>query len=274
DCRQEDPGCSDSALLVLFDLQATRAPLTVYWGDINTNNIYRLKAGSTQPETVVNLGTSPLRLAFTSDGQTLYATDASTVYSVSIETGSSVQISNMFADIYSLVVVEKEGKIYYSDNGSGQVDTTDLDGSNYANVHGPASPLGMDIDEINDFQYIANSGQIVRYNMDGSGPTAVVPSISAGVEDIELDNGGQKLFWLDRVSGELRSIKTDGNNETLLVSSIGSGRGVAFHPSSPYLYYCDAGIQSIVRVSLDGSSPLNVASGMNCRDVDFAPVSL
>ena len=103
DCRLEDPGCSDNALLVLLDLQARQVPLAIYRGDMNTNNIYRLKEGSTQPETVVNLGTSPLRLAFTSDGQTLFATDATTVYSVSIETGSSVQISNVFFDISSLV---------------------------------------------------------------------------------------------------------------------------------------------------------------------------
>lgn len=270
-CRFEDPGCSDSGLLAM--LQILSVPLYVYWGDMNTNTIYRVKDGAESPETFLNLGAIPYRFAFTSDAQTLFVANSTTVYSVTISDKSYSQISNVFSDVNSLVVVEKLSKIYYSDNGSGQVDTTNLDGSGYANVHNPGSNGGMDIDEINDFQYIANSSQIVRYNMDGSGATAVVGTTGAAVEDIELDNIGQRIFWVDRTNGEMRRADVDGSNETLLVSSIGSARGVAFHPSSPYLYYCDAGIQSIVRTLRDGSSPLIIATAMACRDVDFAPVA-
>ena len=254
-------------------LQILSVPLYVYWGDMNTNTIYRLKDGSTTPETFLNLGAIPYRFAFTSDAQTLFVANSTTVYSVTMSDKSYSQISNVFSDVNSMIVVEKEGKIYYSDSGSGQVDTTNLDGSGYANVHNPGSNWGMDIDEINDFQYIANSSQIIRYNMDGSGATPVVSSTGLYVNDVELDNTGQRLFWIDGSNNELRRANIDGSNEQLLVSGLGSGTGLAFHPSSPYLYYCDAGNQSIVRILQDGTSPLNVASGMNCRDVDFAPIS-
>ncbi|MCB1165729.1 MAG: hypothetical protein KDK33_06230, partial [Leptospiraceae bacterium] len=271
DCRFEDPGCSDSALLAM--LQVLTSPLYLYWGDMNTNTIYRLEDGSETYESFLNLGAIPYRFGFTSDAKTLFVSNGTAVYSVTMSDKSYSQISNVFSDVNSLVVVEKEGKIYYSDNGSGQVDTTNLDGSGYANVHNPGSNGGMDIDEINDFQYIANSSQIVRYNMDGSGATTVVSSTGLNVNDVELDDAGQRLFWVDQSNGELRRANIDGSNEQLLVSSIGSGTGVAFHPSSPYLYYCDAGIQSIVRTLRDGSSPLIVATAMACRDVDFAPVA-
>lgn len=271
DCRAEDPGCSNGALLTLLHF-ALPVPV-VYWGDTSNNTLYRLEDGSSNPAILWDLGTPPRRFGFEENGNTLYFAGSfgNEVYDLNLSTGTTNLLTGTPSDIKSVVVVENEGKIYLSDNGSGQVDSVDLDGNNYSLIYNPGSNRGMDIDEENDFHYVAESSQILRFNSDGTGSVIVVGATGA-VNDLELDSAEGKLYWVDRSSNEVRSANIDGSNEQLIYSGLNTPEGIAFHPASPHLYICNGGDSEVIRIGKDGSEPLVIASAMNCEDIDFAPV--
>lgn len=270
-CRLEDPTCSDLALIAWFTVSPSVPP--VIWGDVTSNDLYQIRDSEEEPSALFNIGTPPRRLAFADDGVYLYINGGigNELHRVLTEDGTTTLLNNGSSDVFSLVVVEDEGKIYLSDNGSGQINSVNLDGTNLSLVYAPANNMGMDIDEINQFQYVVNNNQIARFNMDGSGETIIIAG-TGNIEDLEIDPDEQKLYWVDLTNGEVRSAGIDGSNEQLLYSGLSLPSGIAVHPSSSYLYICDTGTNEVLRMLRDGTMSVQIAASVDCLDIDFSPL--
>ncbi|HBS06202.1 MAG TPA: hypothetical protein DEA96_14635 [Leptospiraceae bacterium] len=265
-CRSDDPGCSETSLLTFLTLASLRA---VYWGDITNSLLYKMDDGTMTATPRIGVPSLPRELSFSADGRTLWMANGAQVLRISMVDGANTTITSSPSDVMDLVVLEEEGIIYYSDNGSGQIDTTDLSGGNYTTVFGPGSNEAMDLDAENEHLYMVDNNQLKRFNFDGTGEIVLVASVGLTF-DLELDLAAGKIYWADGTSSEIHSANLDGSNEQVLISGLSSPRGIAVSPASPYIYFCDFGNQAITRILRDGTDPVVVSSGYQCQDVDFA----
>ena len=151
----------------------------VYWGDITNSLLYRVDDGLVTATPLVGMPSLPRELAISSDGQTLWMANAGQVFRISMANGSSAVISSSLSDVMDLVALEEQGTIYYSDNGSGQIDATDLNGGNYTTVFGPGSNEAMDLDVGNSHLYMVDNSQLKRFNFDGTGEIVLVASVGS-----------------------------------------------------------------------------------------------
>jgi hypothetical protein len=102
-----------------------------------------------------------------------------------------------------------------------------MDGSNpqvlVAGVYG----YGILVDAVNDKLYYEdqNSATLIRANLDGSGQQ-VIDANGTRMYGMAIDYDDNKLYWSGRDSGQLNRANLDGSDPEVLLSDLGSPRGI------------------------------------------------
>lgn len=149
---------------------------------------------------------------------------------------------------------------------------TNINGSDLTTLASDAAnfmqPLGIAIDKVNGHIYVSDgymSGHgILRFNMDGSGRTVIVPgTTNALYNGLALDAGSRKIYFTQGSgTSSLDALKMVDLN-TLTVTTLAADvanfmqpHSVAIDKKNGHLYVTDANIygQGIIRFNLDGSS--------------------
>jgi sugar lactone lactonase YvrE len=171
--------------------------------------------------------------------------------------------------------------MYWSEATGGDIRRANLDGSGQVTLLSRlAVPIGPTLDLAGGQMYWADTGAgaIRRANLDGSGQTTLVsglpPADSNGPSAMPpaLDLARGQMYWTDGTlygPGVLRRANLDGSEQTILVTGLGNGRGVALDLAGGQMYWSEFTAGRIRRANLDGSgvttllqrltSPLHVA---------------
>jgi Domain of unknown function (DUF5050)/Low-density lipoprotein receptor repeat class B len=155
--------------------------------------------------------------------------------------------------------------MYWSDAGGGDIQRANLDGSGQVTlVSGLFRPIGPTLDLAGGQMYWADTGagDIQRANLDGSGQTTLVSGLPPADSDgpsayppaLGLARG--QMYWTDGTNsgpGVLRRANLDGSEQTILVTGLSAGRGVALDLAGGMMYWSEALGGRIRRANLDGS---------------------
>ncbi len=268
-CRPEDPSCSESSFLTLWSLLAPDYAL--YYGNSLDQGFYRMDLEEQTPVNLFTTANAVERLGFNSTGQTLWfiSNNGRDLSRVMPDDGNVTFLKNYpSADYWGMHVLEDRNEIYLAENGSGDLQRTDLQGNNVSNLVTPGTPGGLDIDTGDDQIYLLANNEIHRYNLDGSGYTLLVGGPTTG-HDLEIEQSQQTMYWVDFPNGELRSANLDGTNNQLILAGLNGPRGLALDPTSDYIYYCNTGDQEIGRVRENGTNNTILRSNVGCADIDI-----
>jgi sugar lactone lactonase YvrE len=162
--------------------------------------------------------------------------------------------------------------LYYSSAG-GYIQRANLDGSGKVTLlSGLDVPIGPTLDLAGGQMYWADTGAgaIRRANLDGSGQTTLVSGLppsdsnpSAMPPALDLARG--QMYWTDGTyygPGVLRRANLDGSEQTILVTGLRSGRGVALDLAGGQMYWSELAAGRIRRANLDGSGVTTLLQGL------------
>ncbi len=155
--------------------------------------------------------------------------------------------------------------------------TTSLDALKKANLDGSSvsvlandaanfsQPKGIAVDSTNGYVYVADAlvggGGIIRYNLNGTGRTVVIPATASAIYN-DVAVAGSKIYFVQGSAttslDALKSANLDGSNVTTLASdaaNFAQPGGVAVDVGAGYIYVADAlvGGGGIIRFNLNGS---------------------
>jgi hypothetical protein len=276
---------------------------TLFWVEANAacdaSAIRRLPAGSTVPEDVLSLP-GPDQIAdvtleqaggraFFTFGQSS-ANQTETVERVNLD-GSGRQAIKTYGQRptpLGISVDSSSDSVFWLTNGGcspcpscgpcSTIESSRRDGTANTTVHtlaGTANPRMVAFDAQNRKLYFCDlqfQPHIQRVNADGTGLEMIYSRPSSdqgGVDDLELDLAGGKIYWLENslTIGPAVSIlrsNLDGTSSERLVSVGGTQdttpRGIAVDPAGGKIYWTESGFCSsgakgrIRRANLDGSS--------------------
>ena len=153
--------------------------------------------------------------------------------------------------------------MYFCDDGSGEIRRANLDGTGQVTlVSRLVGPVGPTLDLAGGQMYWADTqaGEILRANLDGSGKTTLVSGLPAdptgpSAMPPALDLAHGQMYWSDGTNsgpGVLRRATLDGSQQTILVTGLSSGPGVALDLAGGQMYWAEASGR-IRRANLDGS---------------------
>ncbi|MCY7329073.1 MAG: DUF5050 domain-containing protein, partial [Saprospiraceae bacterium] len=205
----------------------------VYFSDFEVTGagkIWRMNLdGSGLLEIAANI-LDPYGLALDVPGGKIYWTDDEGNVSRANLDGSSPQIGlvNIIgAQMRAISLDTENSKMYFYDVNAENLYVANLDGSNptilVAGVYGYA----ILVDTVNDKIYFddQNSDTLIRANLDGTGQITIEASGSR-IYGMDIDRSANKLYWSGRDTGELTRANLDGTSPEVLLSGLGSPRGI------------------------------------------------
>ena len=182
-----------------------------------------------------------------------------------------------------------EGRIYWTDLGSGDIQRADLDGSNLKIVvDGGGSPEGIALDTAAGKMYWTKwngfVGKIQRSDLDGSNPETIVVTGREHPRGIALDLDADKVYYTGNSryfdfeigewwNGGVKRANLDGSSPEDLVWEewqLAPMVDIALNVSAGTMFWADG--ESIRRANLDGTgnSPclrINSVDGINTVDI-------
>lgn len=105
------------------------------------------------------------------------------------------------------------------------------------------------------------TGRIQRSKLDGSGIEDVITGLSNPC-GIALDHTAGKIYWTDSGSGRIRRANFDGSSLEVLVTGLGVPTDIALDIAGGRMYWTDSGTQRIQRANLDGTAVEDLITGM------------
>ncbi len=154
------------------------------------------------------------------------------------------------------ILGEGGGKIYWTDDGIGNIQRANLDGTGVQTlVTGLSNPRGLDLNISSSKMYWTaydRGGKIQRANLDGTGVEDLVTGLSS-VEALVLDTVTGKIYWTDRGRDKIQRANLDGSAVDDFVTGIPEPVGLALDPGAGKIYWSDLGTDKIQRANLDGS---------------------
>ncbi len=134
---------------------------------------------------------------------------------------------------YGIAVDEKNRTVYWADFESGAIekDSAASMASVVPVVSGLSGPVGVVLDPDSGFIFWtdANSGDIGRARLDGSGRTNVVTGCQTP-QYIAMDRFSRRLYWTEFGSARIRCANTDGSDTLTLASTANPPCGIAVAP--------------------------------------------
>lgn len=164
-------------------------------------------------------------------------------------------------DVEGIAVDTAAGIIYWTEQtGFGsEVKRAQFDGTNEEVINDESSSAkGIAVDPENEKVYwvdLANDGEILRANLDGSNAESLVAGEedgdTDGVLDIALDQENEKMYWVK--TGAVMRADFDGSNVEVAVeiTSFVQPKGIAVNSRDGYVYWVDTSNDDIMRAELD-----------------------
>ncbi len=197
----------------------------IYWGDVTSGKIERIKIDGSGREVIISGLSIP---------QGIYAH-------------------------------RRDNHLYWVDRGTDKIQRSNLDGTNVIDVvtSGLIDPQGLivnlDIDKI--YWIDGSTDNIKRCNLDGSNIETIVSGLVFG-EDLVVDYPNQKIYWTD--SGPpldvIKSSDFDGSNIATLLSGLTNPEGIDLDTVNNKIYFANSDAKQIRKCNLDGSSNTLVLS--------------
>lgn len=225
-CLKTFPMCRVALVTSITMFILTSAPLAdaqmVYWADYSENAIRRAQTDGSGIELLVS------------------GTDA--------------------AEPTDLTLDLRAGKIYWCANSPDSVRRANLDGTNVEilTTTGVDFPNGIALDGANDHMYVTSyaNNQINRYNLDGSGYTAIhtFPA-SSGPRGIDLDLEAGKMYYQLQGVHRIERSDLDGANIESVVDPTGAiPHDLTLDTSGGKVYWVELGTDTIRRCNLNGAN--------------------
>jgi sugar lactone lactonase YvrE len=168
------------------------------------------------------------------------------------------------------------GKIYWANNGSGEIQRRNPDGSGPIEtlVSGLNSPMAPALDLVHRKMYWtveaftgSPNGGLWRANLDG---TAREPLVSGLVNPnlIALDLNNSKMYWSNQNAGfsdgNIQRANLDGSGSETLLSGLAGPRGLALDLAGGKMYWSERNTNVIRRANVNGSNlETLVSNGLN-----------
>jgi sugar lactone lactonase YvrE len=131
-------------------------------------------------------------------------------------------------------------KVYWAVRDAGVIMKANLNGSNpEVALGGLGWPVGLAIDQVNNYMYIAEygPGQIRKAPLDGSSSTVIASAFSAFHVAIDATNG--KIYWTGYQPATLSKSNLDGTGVQTIGVPVSVACGIAVNPSTLDLYWTD-----------------------------------
>ena len=225
-CTSGDPNCNALAAALLYT-DRTQDPEVeyIYWMNVTTNVLARMRPDGSEIATVVSLANPP---------------------------------SILIIDDYAR-------KLYWIENAITTVTRSDLDGTNGESFNVGGNPVGVAVDSRNGFFLVSDvtAGTITRYNLDGSGATAIYTGLSAP-RGMAIDSDTGTLYWADATDGTFYAGSVAGGPLVTVLGGLSSPFGMVWDPIENTLLTLEtAGAQRLVRYNQGSGLVEIVFSGLN-----------
>lgn len=138
-----------------------------------------------------------------------------------------------------------------------------------------ASALDFDIKDNRIFWTDVKAKAITRAYINGSHVERIIEFGLESPEGLAVDWLAHNIYWTDTGTKRIEVAKTDGNYRRAIIwTKLQEPRSIAVDPTEGFIYWSEwAGLGSIHRAHLDGSSPRNLISNVgraNSLTVDLA----
>ena len=190
----------------------------------------------------------------------------------------SIDPSNL-VNPYGLAMNEANSELYWSDNSAKLIRSSSLSGvlGEAVALDSAVVPMDFRIDGINQQLYCIDqsTGSILRSDLAEGEWTVVFQDTAAAALSVAIDAAGDRLFWADK-SGTIFQISlTDDPAATLVASTGGTPRRLAYDNDGE-LYYSDDAANAIiaVNVSTGASRTVYEANSNDDEETDESPFGL
>lgn len=172
--------------------------------------------------------------------------------------GRQVIVSGLSAP-QGVYVHHRNSHLYWVDRGTDKIQRSNLDGTNIINIitSGLVNPKGLYIDEINDKIYWTDItlGTIKKSNLDGSGIEIFASGLSEP-EDINIDNYNNKIYWTEagNPNDRVRRANLNGTNIEILITGLNNPGGIDLDLINGKMYFEESIGRKIRKANLNGTS--------------------
>ncbi|GBP08672.1 Low-density lipoprotein receptor-related protein 2 [Eumeta japonica] len=110
-------------------------------------------------------------------------------------------------------------KLYVADAVGQKIDVFELDGRWHAIVLGSnlTSPADLALDPTLGLMFVADGGQIVRANMDGTHPRSIVTEAVYKASGLAVDTIARRIFWCDSLLDYIETVDYEGGYRFLVL---------------------------------------------------------
>jgi len=152
--------------------------------------------------------------------------------------------------------VAAASKLWFTDSGTDDIQTAELNGSNVQQVLPVGEPVEMALDVDNGKVYwldVDAPRGIKRANLDGTNVETVIGFNSVSLSGLAIDATNGKIYWSDSVFVGILRADLDGTNLQPIVTGLDTPQGIALDVAGGKVYWTDEGTDRIQRANLDGS---------------------
>jgi len=241
----------------------------IYWTDISSTKIERVKVDGTNREVVVSGLSLTQGIYVDEKSGKLYWVDRTTdKIQRSNLNGENIEdvVTSGLTDPQGLFVDTVNNKIYWVDFTLNTIKRCSLDGTTVEIViSGLAGPEDIFVDNINDKIYWTQSNNpndaVKRANLDGSSIETLVTGIN-NPEGLDLDLINNKIYFAESDAKKIRRCNLDGTSLTTLVDTIGVPVGLKIDTNNNKIYWAELTPSAIKKSDLDGNNYLSVITGL------------
>ncbi|RVE42510.1 hypothetical protein evm_012839, partial [Chilo suppressalis] len=150
-------------------------------------------------------------------------------------------------------------KLYVADAVGQKIDVFELDGRWHAVVLGSnlTAPADIALDPTLGYMFIADTGQIIRANMDGTHTKAIVSEAAYKASGIAVDIIAKRVFWCDSLLDYIETVDYDGLHRFLVLRGQQVPRPSRLALFEDRVYWSDTTKQGISSVSkYEGASSI------------------
>lgn len=155
------------------------------------------------------------------------------------------------------VIADQAGSIYISDSSNRRIIKTNADGSNptvlttfQGNVYGLLVS--------NNKLFALAGGDLIKMNLDGTAPEALVPA--PGVYYLTSGNDNH-IYFVNNHGRNIQKIKEDGTGHTVIATNLENPMGIAYDSANNMLYFSNNG--AVHSIKKDGTDKKLVIGGFN-----------
>lgn len=194
----------------------------------------------------------------------LYYADRSKGKIISVKLNGTDERTDVLAQsfIEYHVINFTNDKIYWTDYGRSVIARCNLDGTNQETLISDLDdPKGITVDADGNLIYIDDE-EIIWTNSEGSNSKVLLSDLSDPQDVIFWDG---LLYWTDRETDKIESIKLDGTGRTVVLSDLKNPSDIEINSVTSEIYWLQSAGSTtgsgVYRAQLDGTNAESVVSG-------------